>query len=313
MPAASKRILTHVPVQLLAGIVEDFPDCEFVEIPTEGEIPPDVAGEVLLTFTWGSPNMRETLARGVRWVHTLGTGVDAFPTDALGDRVLTCARGASAVPMAEWALAMMLAFEKQLPDTWISEPPENWNIGRLGGLSGRTVGMIGLGGIGRAIAARAECFGVRLRAIRRSNRPSGLPAVEVVPELDDLLASADHLVIVAPATPATRHLIGPDALAKVKPGVHVVNISRGSLIDQDALRAALDDGRVARASLDVADPEPLPEGHWLYDHPKVFLSPHVSWSMPGSIHVILETFAENLRRHAAGEPLAGVVDREAGY
>jgi phosphoglycerate dehydrogenase-like enzyme len=313
MPAASKCILAHVPVRMLAAIAEEFPDFEFVHVPTEGAVPPDVAGEVLLTFTWGSPNLRDVLARGVRWVHTLGTGIDRFPIDALGDRTLTCARGASAVPMSEWTLAMMLAFEKQLPGTWLSEPPESWNSGRLGGLYGRTLGIVGLGGIGEAIAARAECFGMRVRAIRRSPRPGGRPGVEIAPSLDDLLESADHLVLVAPATAATRHLIGRNALAKIKTGVHLVNISRGSLIDQDALREALDAGRVARASLDVADPEPLPAGHWLYSHPRVFLSPHVSWSMPGSIQILLETFAGNLRRHVAGEELEGVVDLEAGY
>lgn len=313
MPAASKCVLTHVPVEMLAAIAEGFPDFEFVHVPSEGPVPPDVAGEVLLTFTWASPNIRDVLARGVRWVHTLGTGIDRFPVEALGDRTLTCARGASAIPMSEWTLAMMLACEKQLPETWLSEPPEHWNSGRLGGLYGKTLAIVGLGAVGEAIAARAECFGMRVRAIRRSSRPSDRPGIEIAADLDDLLASADHLVIVAPATAATRHMIGRQALAKVKDGVHLVNISRGSLIDQDALRAALDDGRIARASLDVADPEPLPAGHWLYSHPKVFLSPHVSWSMPGSIQILLETFASNLRRHVAGEALEGVVDLEAGY
>lgn len=306
-------ILSHVPVQMLGGIAERFPDCEFVQVPTQGDVPPDVAGEVLLTFTWGSPNMREVLARGVRWVHTLGTGIDQFPVDALGDRTLTCARGASAIPMAEWTLAMLLAFEKQLPQTWLSEPPEAWNRGGLGGLHGRTLGIVGLGHIGEAIAERALCFGMRVRAIRRTPRPSGVTGVEMAPSLDELLATADHVVIVAPATAQTRHLLGREAFAKMKPGVHLVNISRGALVDQNALREALDSDRVARASLDVVDPEPLPAGHWLYAHPKVYLSPHVSWSMPGSIHMLLETFADNLRRRAAGEPLEGVVDLAAGY
>jgi phosphoglycerate dehydrogenase-like enzyme len=251
--------------------------------------------------------------RGVRWIHTLGTGIDRFPLDAVGERVLTCARRASAIPMAEWTLAMLLAFEKQLPGAWVSEPPEHWNMAHLGGLHGKTLGLVGLGGIGEAIAARALPFGVRLRAIRRTQRPSPLPEVEIVRDLSDLLASADHLVLATPATNATRHLIGREALSQVKPGVHLVNVARGALIDQEALREALDDGRVARASLDVADPEPLPAGHWLYTHPQVRLSPHVSWSMPGALDLILETFAENLRRYAAGETLEGVVDLAAGY
>src|SRR5205807_9252313 len=127
------------------------------------------------------------------------------------------------------------------------------------------------------------------------------------------LRESDHLVLAAPATPRTRHLIDAEALALVKPGVHLVNIARGALVDQDALRVALDDGRVAMATLDTVDPEPLPEGHWLYSHPKVRLSAHVSWSSPHATTRMFESFAENLRRYAAGEPLEGVIDVDEGY
>jgi len=307
------RVLSHLPVRAFARFADDFPEVSFIEVPREGDLPPDVQGEALLSFTWGSPNMKQVLERGVRWVHTLGTGIDGFPVETLGDRTLTCARGSSAVPMSEWTLAMMLAFEKQLPDTWVREVPESWNSARLGGLQGRTLGLVGLGGIGVAIAERALCFGMRVRAIRRSNRPSPLPGIEIAPSLEDLLATADHVAIVAPSTKATRHLIDGEAFSRMKPGVHLINIARGALIDQEALRHALDEEQVARASLDVADPEPLPAGHWLYTHPRVFLSPHVSWSMPNAFDVLLRSFADNLRRYLAGEPLEGIVDLEAGY
>jgi phosphoglycerate dehydrogenase-like enzyme len=99
----------------------------------------------------------------------------------------------------------------------------------------------------------------------------------------------------------------------MKSGVHLVNIARGTLVDQEALRVALEDGRVARASLDVVDPEPLPEGHWLYSHPRVRLSPHVSWSAPGTIERTIELFVDNLRRWREGRPLHGAVDPVAGY
>ena len=99
----------------------------------------------------------------------------------------------------------------------------------------------------------------------------------------------------------------------MKPGAHLVNVARGALVDQDALRAALDEGRVAMASLDAVEPEPLPDGHWMYGHPRVRLSPHVSWHMPGAVDLLLERFIDNLRRWRAGEPLTGVVDREAEY
>jgi phosphoglycerate dehydrogenase-like enzyme len=129
----------------------------------------------------------------------------------------------------------------------------------------------------------------------------------------ELAAWADHLVVAAPATADTRHLIGSEVFAAIKPGAHLVNIARGSLIDQDALRAALEDGRVALATLDTVDPEPLPAGHWMYDHPRVRVSPHISWSAPGSIQRLFDCFLDNVRRRAEGQPLTGVVDVAAGY
>jgi phosphoglycerate dehydrogenase-like enzyme len=134
-----------------------------------------------------------------------------------------------------------------------------------------------------------------------------MPGITLVSSLTELLGRADHVVIAAPATAETYHLIDADALAACKPGVHMVNIARGSLVDQDALLDALDRGQVAAASLDVVDPEPLPAGHRLYDHPRVRLTPHVSWSSPDTIVRTVEMFVDNLRRYRAGEPLEGIV------
>ena len=139
------RILTHFPIEGVESLCADIPDLEFVQVPQEGDPPDGVTGDVLLTWAWGSPNVANVVARGVRWIHTVGTGVDRFPHAAVGDRVLTCARGASAQPIAEWTLACMLAFEKHLPEQWISEPAERWNQADLGSLRGRTLGLVGLG------------------------------------------------------------------------------------------------------------------------------------------------------------------------
>jgi phosphoglycerate dehydrogenase-like enzyme len=307
------RVLTHIGGPMADQIRAAAPDVEVVEIPADGDLEPDVDGDVLFTIAWGTPNLEHVLSRGVRWVHTMGTGVDRFPLTLVGERTLTCSRGASAVPIAEWVLAQLLAFEKRLPESWIAEPPAQWHVAELGGLSGQTLGLIGLGGIGAAVAARATPFGMRVVARRRTTQPSPVEHVELVSSLDQVLEVADHLVVTAPATPETRHLLDAAAFARVKPGVHLVNIARGSLIDQDALRVALDDGRVARASLDAVEPEPLPPGHWMYTHPAVRLSPHISWSMPGASDLLVRTFVDNLRRYQAGEPLAGLVDVRTGY
>jgi phosphoglycerate dehydrogenase-like enzyme len=134
-----------------------------------------------------------------------------------------------------------------------------------------------------------------------------------VTSIDELVADADHLVIAAPATARTKHLVDADVLAKVKPRLHLVNIARGALVDQDALRGALDDDRVAMATLDTVDPEPLPAGHWMYDHPKVRLSAHISWYEPQIQRAALEIFVDNLARYQRGEPLREVVDPVEGY
>jgi phosphoglycerate dehydrogenase-like enzyme len=120
-------------------------------------------------------------------------------------------------------------------------------------------------------------------------------------------------VLAAPLTVATRGLIDADAFALMKPGVHLVNIARGGLVDQDALHVALDDGTVGLASLDAVDPEPLPAGHWLFTHPRVRVSAHDSWSWPGAYEAILARFAVNLRPWLAGEPLPDLVDPSVGY
>jgi phosphoglycerate dehydrogenase-like enzyme len=308
------RVLSHVGPQVNEQVARSLPAVEVVSVAADGPVAADLHGDVLLTMPWGSPNLAEVLARGVPWVHSLSTGVDTFPIDDLPDGVvLTCSRGASAVPIAEFVLAAMLAFEKHLPDVWIREPPAQWALADLGGLHGRTLGVVGLGGIGTAVAQRAQAFGMTVRAIRRTAAAPPLPGIELCRDLDELLAASDHLVLAVPSTPATRHLLDAAAFRRIKPGAHLVNVARGALIDQDALIAALDDGRVALATLDVADPEPLPAGHPLYTHPRVRLSPHVSWSAPHALDQLVVTFVDDLRRHRAGEPLLGLVDRQQRY
>ncbi|MDQ6852800.1 MAG: hypothetical protein M3046_03755 [Actinomycetota bacterium] len=303
------RVINQLGPKATEAIKAAVPDVEVIEAGADPP-PPDLRADVLFGG-WGAHSLE--YAQRVGWVHLAGTGIDSYRTSLFNGRIVTNARGASAIPISEFVLATMLAFEKRLPDTWISEPPEHWNFASLGWLNTRTLGLVGLGGIGVAIAERALPFGMRVRALRRRPEPSPVEGVEVVGSLEELLPEADHVVLAAPATPRTRHIINADALTLVKPGVHLVNIARGALVDQDALREALDDGRVAMATLDTVEPEPLPEGHWLYSHPKVRLSAHVSWASPAGMDRTLELFLDNLRRYAAGEPVQDVVDPDEGY
>ena len=276
------RVLTQISMRLLDPVIQAHPDVEIVPIPTDGPPPEGALGDVLLTSAVGAPNLAEVFQRGVRWVHAYGTGVNAFPFDLLGDRIFTCSRGASATAISEWVIAVMLAAVKQLPQHWLSEPPDHWFSAPLGSLRNQKLALIGFGGIAQAIARRALPFEMQVQALRRKALESPLESVRIVADLEELLAEADHVVVAAPLTPATRHMLDDAAFALMKPGAHLVNIARGGLVDQDALKRALDSERVGLATLDCVDPEPLPAGHWMYAHPRVRLSAHISWAAPGS-------------------------------
>jgi phosphoglycerate dehydrogenase-like enzyme len=295
---------------MIQGLQLLVPDADLV---SAGSPEAAALADVLVTLAADAPAIAEVLTPSIDWVHILGAGVDGFPLDFVGDRTLTCSRGAGAPAIAEFVLGAMLAFEKQLPDSWVTEPPAQWSTANLGGLEGRTLGIVGLGSIGSEVATRALAFDMEVVALRRSQRSSPIAGVTLAPSLMSLLRGSDHIVVAAPATAHTARLIDDAALAEVKPGAHFVNVSRGSLVDQEALVRALDDGRIATASLDVVEPEPLPAGHPLYAHPNVRLSPHISWSSPKTVSRTFQLFADNLARYRSGQPLLGVVDVAAGY
>ena len=282
-----------------------------VVVATDDDRAPDA--EILAVFSPDREVVRRAVTPGVRWIHALSAGVDGFPLDLATGRVFTCSRGASAVPIAEWTMAMLLAPAKRLPESWIVEPPQHWSRAELASLEGQTLGLVGIGAIGSEVATRALAFSMDVVAIRRTDAPAPQPDIELVTSFRELLERSDHLVLAAPGTADTHHLVDAEALASMRPDAHLVNIARGSLVDQDALIAGLDRGQLAAASLDAVEPDPLPAGHPLYSHPKVRLSPHIWWGSPRTLGQTLEMFVGNVRRYRDGEPLHGLVDMEAGY
>ena len=183
--------------------------------------------EIMLVLSRDPETFSPKVVPGVRWMHAFATGVDSYPLDAIGDRILTCSRGANVVPIAEHVLASMLAFVKRFPDTWLSEPPEVWGYTELDVLAGKTVGLIGVGAIGTAVASRALAFDMRVLAYRRRPIPPELNGIDMCSSLAELLGQSDHVVVAAPATPETYHMIDADGLASIKPGAHLVNVARG--------------------------------------------------------------------------------------
>jgi len=307
------RVLNLMGKGVEAAVRDAVPDVEIVTVAARDVPPTGLRADVLFAAWIESPVYDRLDDLGVRWMHLPGTGIDSWPRLLLESRVVTCSRGVSGIPIAEFVLGAMLALEKRMPEVWLDEPPEHWNVAPLGELAGRSLGIVGLGGIGTEVARRARAFDMRVTALRRTRQPSDVEGVDLAFGLTDLLAVSDHLVLAAPVTQRTRHLLDAGALTRVKSGVHIVNVARGDLIDQHALRGALDDGRVAMATLDCVTPEPLPEGHWLYTHPSVRLSAHISWGSPRVFDRIVDAFVANLRRFAADEPLEGVIDLDEGY
>ena len=296
--AATGALLTNHP---LLGEVRG------IDLSRRWELPTDV--DLIMALHGGDDEEAVNAPRPPGWpgqvklVQLASAGLDGYP-DWLFDAPVASSAGTSAGPIAEFVLAAMLAHEKRIPAIYAVDggavPSQDAMVANpLGTLDGKTLGLIGIGQIGGRIAALARAFGMRVIAQRRSHAlpPEG---IEIVP-FDTLLARADHLVIAAPLTAETAGLLGAEAFAKVKRGVHLVNIARGGIVDTAALIVALASGHVGAASLDVTDPEPLPAGHPLWRAPNVRITPHVAWSSAGTPGRIFKLFADNIARVAAGE------------
>ncbi len=243
---------------------------------------------------------------GAQWVHLVSSGIDFYPQWLFNGPPVTTSRGSAADNLAEFALAAIFAASKHLPDIWVKD--SQWNFTPLRPLKGTTLGILGFGAIGERLAQKAHALGIKVVALRQSPTPFGIDGVEAARDIHDLFARADHLVLAAPLTEATRHIVDRDVLGSAKPGLHLINIARGGLVDQEALLEALDNGQIGLASLDVTEPEPLPDGHPLYTHPRVRLSPHTSAISTDSRNEIAETFLANLERYVLGVELVNLAN-----
>jgi phosphoglycerate dehydrogenase-like enzyme len=289
--------------------------------------------EVLLRGWLSSEAFDRLLARAprLRYVHSASTGVERMLPPAARERgiVFTNARGVFSRPIAEYVLMMILAVSRRLPGLLELQRERTWQPLEGVELRDVTVGIVGLGSIGRAVGALATAFGCRVVAVRRrsaagstgsgpddESRSFGEVMLDRVggPEaLPELLAESDFVVLAAPLTPETENMIDGRALEAMKPGAWLINVARGRLVDERALVAALRDGRIGGAVLDTFREEPLAPSSPFYDLPNVIVTPHTSWSSGRVLDRSVELFCDNLRRYAAGEPLLNVVDPSAGY
>ncbi len=293
--------------------------------------------EVMLRGWLSSDAFDRILARASRltWVHSATSGVERALTASALERgvVVTNARGVFSRPIAEYVLMMILAVSRRLPQLLELQRERTWQPLEGAELRDVTVGIVGLGSIGRAVGALATAFGCRVVAVRRRGGASGDATSEPTVASDEplsfgedlldrvggpetlpaLLAESDFIVLAAPLTPETENMINAETLRGVKPGAWLINVARGKLVDDRALIRALRDGQLGGAVLDTFRDEPLPPMSSFYDLPNVIVTPHTAWSSGRVLDRSVELFCENLRRFAAGEPLLNVVDPTAGY
>jgi phosphoglycerate dehydrogenase-like enzyme len=316
----------------LERIREAAPGARIVTLSVEGLSGDPVDDIEVLLHGWLSADAFDRLlARAPRlvWVHSASAGVERAltPTSRSRGIVITNARGVFSRPIAEYVMMMILAVSRKLPGLLELQRERTWQPLEGTELRDVTVGIVGLGSIGRAVGALATAFGCRVVATRR--RPEAESAARGEEELSfgeamldrvggpetlpALLAESDFVVLAAPLTPETENMIDADTLAAMKPGSWLINVARGRLVDERALLRALRDGPIGGAILDTFRDEPLQPGSPFYDLPNVIVTPHTSWSSARVLDRSVELFSDNLRRFARGEPLLNVVDPSQGY
>lgn len=281
--------------------------------------------EVLCSFDF--PNNWREVAPHLRWYQSVSAGVDRLRGNSVLDPdsgvIVTTASGVHSEIICEYVFCSILMFNRgwhtmvdlQRRHIWAHESPEYPLPGRE--LTGRTMGIVGLGNIGRRIAQVAHAFGMKVLAMRFSTRGSE-PDPDVdqsypVEQLRSMLALCDYVVLSMPLTGRTAKMIGEAELRAMRPDAYLVNIARGGVVDEPALICALQEGWIAGAGLDVTDPEPPRNDSPLYDLPNVILTPHVAGATEHYERRLAELFADNLRRYRAGQPLRNQYDARRGY
>lgn len=312
-----------IPDAEAAVLCDRFPEIGFVRARDQDEALRAIE-DVEVGFTPFLTSEMVRRARHLRWVHSPAAAVEGLlPLADLGEReiVVSNSRGVQAIPMAEHVIGGLLVLARKFDRTLAAQREKRWIQNELPDdwpwmLHGRAMTIVGLGTIGMEIARRANAFGMRVTGVRRrvdEARPSFVENVVGSNHLDDALRGCDVLVLSAPAVSSTHRMIGAEQLAMLNPGAVVVNVARGQIIDEDAMRRALETGQLGGAVLDVFDREPLDASSPLWSLPNVVITPHSSGFRASHWNDVIALFNDNLRRYQRGESLRNVVDLSAGY
>ncbi|MCI0412635.1 D-2-hydroxyacid dehydrogenase [bacterium] len=313
-----------LPPELVQWLRTDFPEIEFDHVRTEEQIF-DSIPDAEIYFGYRLQKKDVNVAKKLKWIHVPAASV--YPLTDLGLQqkgiVVSNSRGLHAVPIAEHVLGCMLVFSRKFLESWQYQQKHYYAAREIltesplpGELRGKTVLVLGLGGIGSEAARLCKAFGMRVLACKRN--PAGtydnVDQVYAAEDFHKPLPEADYLVIAVPRTSRTDGLIGEVELEMLKKSCVIINIARAKIIRHEALIRCLKENRIRGAALDVFEQEPLPPDSELFSLPNVFITPHTS-GVSAMEHWprMMELFAENLRRWIAGQPLMNIVDLAEGY
>ncbi|MGH9499415.1 MAG: D-2-hydroxyacid dehydrogenase [Terriglobales bacterium] len=316
--------LWNAPDWFAQRLQADFAQLEVIHFANYDGIEPHLRDAEII-ITWSLRAEQFGLAPNLRWIHSPAAAVHQlmFPELVRSNVVLTNAREVHGPVVAEHVIALIFALAKQIPQavrlqqrhTWGQEILWNGNP-RPREVNGATLGLVGLGSIGREVAGRAAALGMRVIATRENpekKRPAGVEQVYAANEINTLLEDSDYVVVGAPTTPATAGLINAERLTHMKPDAFLINVGRGPLVDTEALAVALRHKKIGGAALDVFDQEPLPADSPLWDLENLLLTPHTAGVTDKLWERHYTLISENLRRYLSGEPLLAVVDKTKGY
>lgn len=318
--------------ELESKVAKIDPDIKLIPISVDGEFSCDSSDleklEVLFRFfpndqfdkgfSVESVNKVLRVAKSLRWIHSHSTGVNDLFIPEITERgiILTNSGQVHSGPVAETVMAFLLAIAKRLPEHFRYQERHSWKRLQSLELRGMTVGIVGLGNIGLAVARLCNSFGMRVLGVKRNptaNLDSSITKIYSFSELDKMISESDFLVLTAPGTKETYRIINESNLKLFKPTAYLINVSRGSLVDQTALTKALLEKRLAGACLDVFEIEPLPSNDILYRLDNVIITPHNAASSPNMKHKVIEFFLENLKLYLQKKELMNIVDPKKGY
>lgn len=313
----------NAPAWFPKRLRQEFPQVSVVHLPDYKRVDEEIV-DAEIAIAWSIRPAQVSAAKNLRWIHSPAAAVHQlmFPEFVNSEIILTNAREVHGPVVAEHVIALIFALAKKIPESALLQQKHVWGqqilwdeLPRVREVAGATVGIVGLGSIGRAVATSAKALGMKVIAMRE-HPEKGSEGADVVfgpAQIGEIFRQADYIVLAVPVTDGTKAIANAERLALMKPGACLINVGRGPLVDEPALAAALREKTIGGAALDVFPKEPLPADSPLWDVPNLLITPHTAALTDKLWERHYALFSENLRRYLGGQPLLAVVDKQKGY